>query len=209
MPIPSAPFVPDFITVHLGPPDSDAENVTVSFPYYIKNVASSEIYPTWEQSAIYANIYAQISYALNRVYTEFYRVRGYDFDITNSPSYDQSFSENRQFFETVSLVVDDFFNDYLVRNELEPIELMGDIDNVLGLMYSEVGENEDWTVQVSFDLATNETIVKLCNNRESFIYKIICSIESFILELQTASWEDYYSWAQQIAEEKFSLDIEF
>ena len=101
------------------------------------------------------------------------------------------------------------YNDYLVRNGLEPIELMGDIGNVLGLMYSEVGENEDWTVQVSFDLATSETVVTLWNGRETFIYKIACSIESFILELQTISWEDYYSWAHQIVEEKFSLDIEF
>ena len=76
------PYVPTYITVHLGPPDSSAQNVTVSFQDYIKNVASSEIYPTWSESAIYANIYAQISYALNRVYTEFYRSRGYNFDIT-------------------------------------------------------------------------------------------------------------------------------
>ena len=76
------PSVPQYITVHLGPPDSNARNVTLSFPQYIKNVASSEIYPTWNEAAIYANIYAQISYALNRVYTNYYPSRGYDFDIT-------------------------------------------------------------------------------------------------------------------------------
>ena len=75
------PFIPRTITVHLGPPDSAAENVYVSFPDYIKNVASSEIYPTWPEAALRANIYAQISYALNRYYTEWYRSQGYDFDI--------------------------------------------------------------------------------------------------------------------------------
>ena len=84
------PFIPRTITVHLGTPDSSAENVTVSFADYIKNVASSEIYPTWPESAIRANIYAQISFALNRIYTEWYRARGYNFDITNSTAYDQS-----------------------------------------------------------------------------------------------------------------------
>ena len=77
------PVIPEFITVHLGAPNSNAENVTISFSDYIKNVASSEIYPTWPENALRANIYAQISFALNRVYTEYYRSRGYDFDITN------------------------------------------------------------------------------------------------------------------------------
>ena len=78
------PFIPETITVHLGPPDSDAQNVTVDFMTYIKNVASSEIYPTWPDSSIRANIYAITSFALNRIYTEWYRSRGYDFDITSS-----------------------------------------------------------------------------------------------------------------------------
>ncbi|MBE6654844.1 MAG: spore cortex-lytic protein, partial [Ruminococcaceae bacterium] len=85
------PVIPENITVHLGAPSSDAPNVTVSFPDYIKNVASSEIYPTWPENALRANIYAQISFALNRIYTEYYRSRGYDFDITNSTAIDQSF----------------------------------------------------------------------------------------------------------------------
>ena len=109
------PFVPERITVHLGPPDSDAKNVTVSFSDYVKNVASSEIYPTWEESALRANIYAIVSFALNRVYTEFYRSRGYDFDITNSTAYDQYFVEGRSFFENVERLVDELFNDYLRR----------------------------------------------------------------------------------------------
>ena len=99
------PSIPQYITVHLGSPDSNAQNVTVSFPQYIKNVASSEIYPTWNESAIYANIYAQISYALNRVYTNFYRSRGYDFDITSSTAYDQKFIQGRTIFENIFTII--------------------------------------------------------------------------------------------------------
>lgn len=109
------PYVPEYITVHLGAPSADAPNVTVSFPDYIKNVASSEIYPTWEESALYANIYAQISYALNRVYTEFYRAQGYDFQITNNTAYDQKFIQGRNIFENISRIVDGIFNDYIRR----------------------------------------------------------------------------------------------
>ena len=109
------PFIPQRITVHLGPPSSDAANVTVSFTDYVKNVASSEIYPTWDESALRANILAIVSFALNRVYTEFYRSRGYDFDITNSTAYDQYFVNGRSYFENVSALVDELFNDYLRR----------------------------------------------------------------------------------------------
>lgn len=112
---PVIPYVPQYITVHLGPPSSNAENVTVSFSDYVKNVASSEIYPTWEESALRANILAIVSFALNRVYTEFYRSRGYDFDITNSTAYDQFFVNGRSYFENVSALVDELFNDYLRR----------------------------------------------------------------------------------------------
>ena len=107
--------VPEFITVHLGAPDSPAENVTVSFPEYIKNVASSEIYPTWPENAIRANVYAQVTFALNRIYTEWYRSRGYPFDITSSTSYDQKFIKNRNIFENISEIVDDIFNRYVVK----------------------------------------------------------------------------------------------
>ena len=109
------PYVPQRITVHLGPPDSSAANVTVPFVDYVKNVASSEIYPTWDESALRANILAIVSFALNRVYTEFYRSRGYDFDITNSTAYDQFFVNGRSYFENVSRLVDELFNDYLRR----------------------------------------------------------------------------------------------
>ena len=115
MPPVVTPFVPQRITVHLGPPSSNAENVTVSFSDYVKNVASSEIYPTWDESALRANILAIVSFALNRVYTEFYRSRGYDFDITSSTAYDQFFVKGRSFFENVSRLVDELFNDYLRR----------------------------------------------------------------------------------------------
>lgn len=109
------PFVPQQITVHLGPPDANAANVTVPFSEYVKNVASSEIYPTWDEAALRANIYAIVSFALNRIYTEFYRSRGYDFDITNSTAYDQFFVNGRSYFENVSRIVDELFNDYLRR----------------------------------------------------------------------------------------------
>lgn len=109
------PYIPQRITVHLGSPDSNAENVTVSFVDYVKNVASSEIYPTWEESALRANILAIVSFALNRVYTEFYRSRGYAFDITNSTAYDQFFVKGRSYFSNVSRIVDELFNDYLRR----------------------------------------------------------------------------------------------
>ncbi len=116
------PYIPETITVHLGAPNEAAENVTVSFPDYIKNVASSEIYPTWPENAIRANIYAQISYALNRIYTEYYPSRGYDFDITNSTAIDQSFVAGRDIFDNISAIVDDIFNDYLVRpGQVQPL----------------------------------------------------------------------------------------
>lgn len=116
------PYIPQRITVHLGTPSSDAQNVTVDFVDYVKNVASSEIYPTWEESALRANIYAIVSFALNRVYTEFYRSRGYDFDITNSTAYDQYFVNGRSYFSNVAQIVDDLFNDYLRRpGFIEPL----------------------------------------------------------------------------------------
>ncbi len=115
------PYVPQYITVHLGAPDSDAPNVTVPFADYIKNVASSEIYPTWPDNAIRANVYAQVSYTLNRIYTDYYRSRGYDFDITNSIANDQSFVNGRDIFENVSRIVDELFNDYIVVGDsVEP-----------------------------------------------------------------------------------------
>ncbi len=118
----NGPFVPETITVHLGAPDSEAQNVTLSFPDYIKNVASSEIYPTWPENALRANIYAQISLALNRVYTEWYRSKGYDFDITSSTQFDQKFIPNREIFENISRIVDELFNTYITRGgAIEPL----------------------------------------------------------------------------------------
>lgn len=116
------PVIPQNITVHLGAPGSNAPNVTVPFADYIKNVASSEIYPTWPEAAIRANIYAQISYALNRIYTQYYRSRGYDFDITNDISRDQSFVYERDIFENISQIVDEIFNSYVRRvGTVEPL----------------------------------------------------------------------------------------
>lgn len=115
------PTIPTTITVHLGPPNQPAQNVTVPFLDYVKNVASSEIYPTWPENAIRANMYAQISFALNRIYTEYYRSRGYDFDITNSTAYDQYFVNGRTVFDNISRIADDIFDSYVVRGEgIEP-----------------------------------------------------------------------------------------
>lgn len=120
--MPQTPVIPEFITVHLGPPSSDAVNVTVPFPEYIMNVASSEIYPTWPESALRANIYAQISFALNRIYTGFYRIRGYDFDITNSTGIDQFYVHGRDIFENIRRIVGDIFNSYIRRRgNVEPL----------------------------------------------------------------------------------------
>ena len=105
------PFVPQSITVHLGSPNSSAPNVTVPFIDYVKNVASSEIYPTWQENALRANIYAIV-----------YRSRGYDFDITSSTAYDQYFVNGRNYFDSVSRIVDELFNDYLRRpGFIEPL----------------------------------------------------------------------------------------
>lgn len=114
--------IPDAITVHLGAPDEPAENVTVSFLDYIKNVASSELYPTWPENALRANIYAIVSIALNRIFTEWYRAQGYNFDITNTTQYDQAFVHNRGIFDTVSVIVDELFDSYIAREgQLEPL----------------------------------------------------------------------------------------
>lgn len=104
---PAAPLVldrvviPKTITVHLGKPSASARNVTVSFRDYIANVASSEVYPTWPEQALRANIHCQISLALNRIYTEWYPSKGYSFNITNSTSYDQYYVHGRTVFDVM------------------------------------------------------------------------------------------------------------
>lgn len=116
------PVIPENIRVHLGSPSSNAETVTVPFVDYIKNVASSEIYPTWPENALRANIYAIITFALNRIYTEWYPSRGYDFDITNSTQYDQAFVPGREIFENINDIVNDIFDEYVVRNgSIQPL----------------------------------------------------------------------------------------
>ena len=109
-------IIPNPITVHLGSPGATASNVQVSFPDYVKNVASSEIYPTWPDASLRANIYAIITFALNRIYTEWYRSRGYSFDITNNTAYDQYFVYGRNIYESISRIVDEIFNEYVRRS---------------------------------------------------------------------------------------------
>ena len=122
MPTSVIPYIPETIVVHLGAPTASAANVTVPFTDYVKNVVSSEIYPTWEPAALEANTLAIISFALNRVYTEYYRSRGYDFDITSSTAIDQKYIQGRNIYENISVLVDDIFNRYLRREGfIEPL----------------------------------------------------------------------------------------
>lgn len=107
--------IPNQITVHLGTPASSASNIKVSFPDYVKNVASSEIYPTWPDASLRANIYAIITFALNRIFTEWYRSQGYNFDITNNTAYDQAFVYGRPIYESINTIVDEIFNEYVRR----------------------------------------------------------------------------------------------
>lgn len=113
------PVVPSLITVHEGrPEDSSASNYTVGFKDYIKNVASCEIYSTWPREAIKANVFAILSFTLSRVYTEWYRGKGYGFTITNSTAFDQAFSFGRNIFDEISEVVDEIFTTYISRPDL-------------------------------------------------------------------------------------------
>ena len=109
----TAVVIPKTITVHLGRPNESARNVTVSFRDYIANVASSEVYPTWPEQALRANIHCQISLALNRIYTEWYPSRGYSFNITGSPGVDQAYVHGRTVFDVMVRLTDELFNTYL------------------------------------------------------------------------------------------------
>lgn len=115
------PIVPNNIIVHLGPPDEYAKDITIPFTDYITNVASSELYPTWPKNALIANIYTIISFAMNRIYNEWYRSKGYNYDITSSPLYDQTYIENRSTYENINIIVQDIFNNYVVKgNQIQP-----------------------------------------------------------------------------------------
>lgn len=117
------PVVPEFITVHAGSPnDNSAPNYRVDYKDYVKNVASCEIYSTWSDNTIRANVYAIISFTLNRIYTEWYRGKGKSFDITNSTAYDHAFSYGRNIFDNISRIVDDIFSTYIKRfNAKQPL----------------------------------------------------------------------------------------
>lgn len=112
--------VPEYVVVHDGAVgDSTATNYYVKYRDYIKNVASSEIYATWPEATIYANVLAIMSFTLNRVYTEWYRNKGYDFTITSSTAYDHKWINGRNIFDTIDQVVDSIFNQYLSRPNVE------------------------------------------------------------------------------------------
>ena len=115
------PIVPTNITVHLGLPDESAKDITIPFTDYISNVAASELYPTWPRNALTANIYAIISFAMNRIYNEWYRSKGYNFDITSSPMYDQTYTINRSTYENIDDIVGEIFDNYIVKgNQIQP-----------------------------------------------------------------------------------------
>lgn len=115
--------IPEYVIVHDGvPTDSSAANYWVRYKDYIKNVASSEIYATWSDAAIRANVLAIMSFTLNRVYTEWYRNKGYDFTITSSTAFDHKWINGRNIFQNISQIVDEMFGNYLSRpNVKQPI----------------------------------------------------------------------------------------
>ena len=116
------PIVPNNITVHLGAPNEQANDITVPFTDYLSNVASSELYPTWPRNALVANIYAIISFAMNRIYNEWYPSRGYSFNITSLPAYDQAYIEDKEYFDVISKKVDEIFNNYIYREgQVQPL----------------------------------------------------------------------------------------
>ncbi len=110
------PVVPEYVVVHAGvPTDTSAENFWIPFKDYIKNVASCEIYSTWPTATIEANVLAILSFTLNRVYTEWYRGKGFNFTVTNSTAYDQAFSYGRNIFQNISEIVDYLFTNYVTK----------------------------------------------------------------------------------------------
>lgn len=112
------PIVPEIITVHQGSPnDSSAPNYTVPFKDYIKNVASCEIYSTWPESTIRANVFCIVSFTLNRIYTEWYRAKGKNFDVSSSTAYDHAFNYGRNIYDSISVVVDELFSTYIKKTD--------------------------------------------------------------------------------------------
>ena len=115
------PVVPNNITIHLGEPDTAAANITVPFQEYISNVAANEIYPTWPKASIEANLYAIISFTMNRIYNEWYKSKGYNFDITSSPKYDQTYKYLGSTYENIDDIVGQIFNNYVYKEgQIQP-----------------------------------------------------------------------------------------
>lgn len=116
------PTIPEVIVVHLGGLDEEAPNIEVGFIDYIANVASNEIYPTWPENALIANVIAQITFALNRIYTEYYRSKGYDFDITATGAMDQTYNPGGSVFKNLEQIAERYFNSYIRRSgNVEPL----------------------------------------------------------------------------------------
>ena len=176
--------IPDFITVHLGQMNSPARDIRVPFKDYIKNIASNEIYDTWHEEAIKANIYAIVSFTLNRLYTEFYRSRGYPFDITATTHMDHQFSEGTVFGANISRIVDHYFNDYIrMIGHKEPFHAM----YCDGVKVQCPGQMTQWGSQ---DLAgqgmSAQEIIRFFYNRYDLEF-----VETNLVSNQMDSWPGY------------------
>ena len=185
-------IIPEKIIVHDGiPSNTTAPNYAVPFVDYVKNVASSEIYSTWPTETIKANVLAIISYALNRVYTEWYRSKGYDFMITSTTSYDQKYTHNGTIFQSIAKVVDEVFDDY-IRQGFRPEPLLAHYKSNT----SEPGNLSQWG---SKDLGD-----KGYNYLEILKYYYGNNINIAQAEV---GWESPYSYTKELKEGDCSKDV--
>ena len=185
-------IIPEKIIVHDGiPSNTTAPNYAVPFVDYVKNVASSEIYSTWPTETIKANVLAIISYALNRVYTEWYRSKGYDFMITSTTSYDQKYTHNGTIFQSIAKVVDEVFDDY-IRQGFRPEPLLAHYKSNT----SEPGNLSQWG---SKDLGD-----KGYNYLEILKYYYGNNINIAQAEV---GWESPYSYTKELKEGDCSRDV--
>lgn len=163
----SFPEIPAYITVHMGRVDEDADNVTLSFFDYIKSVASSQLDPNIPLEALYAVIYAQITLALNRILSKFYRTRGYNFDITNDPDVDQPYVYMHPTYDNINKIVDNIFTEYISReNENMPISAE--------ICYESIrcsGLSVESSIEMAENGMTYEEILKYAYGRNIYIVK--------------------------------------
>ena len=178
MPTSVIPYIPETIVVHLGAPTQSAANVTVPFTDYIKNVVSSEIYPTWEPAALEANTLAIISFALNRFYTEYYRSRGYDFDITSSTAIDQKYIEGRNIYENISVLgLSQWGSQYLAEGGADAFSILrsyyGNVELVTNAPVQEPSPSYPGTPLRRGDTNADVALIQFILNRISQNYPAI------------------------------------